>query len=484
MELTSIIRSDKNLTTREKAGIALRLSAPAILAQLSSIAMQYIDAAMVGRLGATASASIGLVSAVIWLMSGVTSAVSYGYSVQVAQGLGAGEGERVRNVIRQGIITLLVFSALVGMVAVAISGELPKWIGGAPELYEGATGYFRTYAMFLPAVQFMYFGSALLTASGDTKTAGILEIFMCIEDVILNALLIFPAVGDDGMLYTPLNFLSGGADATGASGGLMPLRFGAGLGVTGAALGTCIAYTLTAGLMLYFALVRSEALHFRKEDHYKWNPEINRRALRIGGPMALESAALSGAQVVSTAIVAPLGTVAVAAHSFAITAEALCYMPGYGLEGSATTLVGQAYGAGKKKLAKSFGWITIGLGMAIMAGAAVVMFFVSPYIFAFLTPDPAVQELGVEVLRIELLAEAMYGASIVAAGALRGAGDTMMPAAMSLVSMWGVRLTLAAILVGPLGLRGVWIAMAVELTFRGVIFLIRFARTKYLKESA
>ena len=76
MDLSNIVRSDAKLDTRQKASIALRLSAPAMMAQISSIAMQYIDAAMVGRLGADASASIGLVAAIVWLMGGVTFAVA------------------------------------------------------------------------------------------------------------------------------------------------------------------------------------------------------------------------------------------------------------------------------------------------------------------------------------------------------------------------------------------------------------------------
>jgi Na+-driven multidrug efflux pump len=174
-----------------------------------------------------------------------------------------------------------------------------------------------------------------------------------------------------------------------------------------------------------------------------------------------------------TRIVAPLGTVAIAANSFAVTAESLCYMPGYGLGTAATTLVGQSIGAKRKDLAKSFSWITTFMGMAIMGAAGIVMYFICPWLFQFLAPVQEVQTLGIRVLRIELLAEPLFGASIVASGCLRGAGDTLIPSIMNLASMWGVRITLAALLAGTMGLTGVWIAMCVELCFRGAIFLIR-----------
>lgn len=446
------------------AKIALRLSGPAILAQLSSIAMQYIDAAMVGRLGATASASIGLVSAAVWMMGGIVNAFSYGFSVQVAQGLGGGEEAWVRKVVHQGIYSLLFISLMIGGIGLLVSSRLPYWLGGSGQMAAEAKGYFMTYASFLPVVQMMYFGSAVLQASGDMKTPSILSSLMCLEDVIFNALLIFPAEANIDRSFVPA-----------------PLGIGAGLGVTGAALGTCIAYLITAAAMWYCILFRSGPLKKRKEKK-GFEKKILTFSMQIGLPMAFESAALTGAQLVSTRIVAPLGTIAVSAHSFAITAESVCYMPGYGLEGAASTLVGQSYGAGKKKLARSFGWITILLGMVIMAAAGGAMYFLCPWVFRFLTPVKAVQELGISALRIELLAEALFGASIVAAGALRGAGDTFVPALMSLASMWGLRLTLAGILSKSMGLRGVWTAMAIELSFRGLIFLLRFRTSHYLKD--
>ena len=142
---------------------------------------------------------------------------------------------------------------------------------------------------------------------------------------------------------------------------------------------------------------------------------------------------------------APLGTVAVAANSLAVTAEGFCYMPGYGIGSAATTLVGQSIGAQRLDLAKRFARLSTALGVAVMSCMGVVMFLAAPWMFTLLTPDPAIRELGAYVLRIEAFAEPLFAASIVAAGALRGAGDTLVPCVMNLVSMWGVRLTMAEI---------------------------------------
>ena len=199
--------------------------------------------------------------------------------------------------------------------------------------------------------------------------------------------------------------------------------------------------------------------------------------------MALEHSATSGAQIVSTRIVAPLGTIAIAANSFAVTAESICYMPGFGIANAATTMVGQAIGAKRKDLAKSFAWLTTFSGMVIMGITGMIMFFACPYVFRFLTPDVDVQQLGESVLRIELMAEPLFAASIVASGALRGAKDTLVPGVINLVSMWGIRLTLAMLLVNHIGLYGVWVAMATELSARGILFLIRLKREKWLENA-
>ena len=97
------------------------------------------------------------------------------------------------------------------------------------------------------------------------------------------------------------------------------------------------------------------------------------------------------------------------------------------------------------------------------------------------TADAAVIALGAQVLRIEAFAEPMFGASIVASGAMQGAGDST---GCFLLNLWCIRLTLAFLLAPRLGLVGVWAAMCIELCIRGTLFLIRLARGKWLDKGA
>ena len=124
--------------------------------------------------------------------------------------------------------------------------------------------------------------------------------------------------------------------------------------------------------------------------------------------------------------------------------------------------------------------LTVGLGIVVMSFMGVILYWCAPVMMDIMTDVPPINALGVEVLRIEAWAEPLYAASIVAYGAFVGVGDTMLPAIMNFGSIWAVRIPLAALMAPTMGLRGVWIAMAIELSFRGAIFLWRMFSRRWL----
>ena len=262
------------------------------------------------------------------------------------------------------------------------------------------------------------------------------------------------------------------------------------LGVLGVALGTALAIVIGGAVQAYIALYRNKMLALfgsvnndvqtNLRRFFNWN--YVRNAVSIAAPMALQSILMGGAQIVSTIIVAPLGNIAIAANTFAITAESVCYMPGYGIGEAATTLIGQSIGAARRDLCRSFARLTVSSGMIVMLVMGILMFITAPQLMALMTPVQEIIDLGAAALRIEAFAEPMFAASIVCYSICVGAGDTLKPAIMNLCSMWMVRLSLAALLAPHYGLRGVWFAMAVELTFRGSIFLWRMLSEKWMRK--
>ena len=415
--------------------------------------MFYIDAGMVGSLGAEPSAAIGLVEPATWLIFSLVSAVTMGFSVQVAHFIGANDFPKARAVMRHGYVFGLCFSLLMLLIAFLIGPRLPIWLGGGTDIQHDAMVYFLIFSCITPFHLIEYMSGAMLKVAGDMRRPSMMAILMCVLDVIFNYFLIFPT-------RTISLF---GIELT------MP---GFGAGVAGAALGSLLAFVCVALPLAYYAIFRSPILAWKQDvERFSWRWQYIWNALKISAPMGLQYLLMNGAQLVSTMIVAPLGNVAIAAHSFAITAESLCYMPGYGISEAATTLVGQSVGADRRDLHRSFAWMTVFLGMIVMAFMGVVMYIFAPEMIGLLSPVTAIQDLGTSVLRIEAFAEPFFAAAIVAYSVCVGAGDTLKPSMINLGSMWLIRLTLAYCLASQYGLRGVWFAMAVELSLRGVMFI-------------
>lgn len=447
-ELLALVReAGSEMTLQQKFRLTVLLSIPAIIAQFSFIAMQMIDAAMLGHLSTEQASAVGLVSTTIWLFGGLTSAFASGFSVQVAHRIGAGDNTGARSVIRQGLFSGLVFALLLALIGMSLAPYLPHWLGASDNICRDATSYFIIFCSGLPLVILNSISAGSLRCSGNIKVPSFLMVMMCCLDVLFNYLFIF--------------------------------QFH--MGTDGAAYGTLVAYGITVTCMIAYMTLRDKLLNFRQDDRLDFMPKrkILKKTGRIGFPIGLERGVMCTAQIAISSIIAPLGAVAIAANTFAINVESLCYMPGHGIADAATTLVGQSKGASKRALMHSFAWICMALGVGIMAFMGLIMYLFSPEMMSVITPDTAVISLGAEILRIEAWAEPGFAAAIVAMAVFVGAGKTLIPSLMNLGSIWIVRVSLTLLLAPSMGLRGVWIAMAIELLFRGTIFTLRLCTKKW-----
>ena len=460
-QLSARMRQGETIPLRDTAGVVLMLSIPSILEQIVVTAMEYIDAAMVGHIGAEATAAIGIVSSSTWLLHGILVGLYNAFSIQIAQYLGADRQQDARGVLRQAMLFNLAAGLAAAAFGIGISGHLPGWLGADVSLQANASAYFAIWSAALPFTMAMGMYTSMLRASGDALTPGLISVLVCVLDVVFNFFLINPTRTLWGITV-----------------------WGAGLGVPGAALGTALATVVGGLLALCILLFREGPLCIRKPGSWKITRACIRNLGKVGVPLAAERAALSSAQVLQVRIVSQLGTVAIAANSLGVSAEGLCYMAGYGIQGAAIALIGQAVGAHRKDMAKRFAWLCTLMGMGIMALTGAGLFAFAPALMSIFTADAAVIALGARVLRIEAFAEPMFGASIVASGAMQGAGDSTACFVLNLVSMWGIRLTLAFLLAPRFGLVGVWGAMCFELCVRGLLFLIRLARGKWLEKGA
>lgn len=233
--------------------------------------------------------------------------------------------------------------------------------------------------------------------------------------------------------------------------------------------------------LLLGIICRRGPLRFQGNETWRFTKPCMNNMLRLSTPTALERMALSLAQIVMTSVVAGMGTVAVASNYVAVQTESICYLPAFGVASAATALVGQSIGARRLDMAKRFAYGTTILGSILVFFMALLMFGFAPFLTSLLTADTEVAEVSAGLLRIVAFSEPLFAVSIVATGALRGAGDSKAPFFINLFTMWGVRVMTVLVFTHRFGVTGVWISMTAELITRGIVFLIRLLRGRWLK---
>lgn len=442
----------------------LVLALPAIAEQFLMTMVSYVDTAMVGSLGAGATAAIAVTASSTWLIGGILSAAGVGFSVQVAYAVGAGDAPQVKTIIRQALLLALIIGLTVMTICLSISHQLPVWLGAAEEILADARSYIRIYMMAIPFNCINGTFSAILRCMGDTKTPMRLNTGSNLLNVCLNFLLIFPTreIRVLGLTFT------------------MP---GAGLGVTGAAIASAISMASVGIILLLIIFRRKSPYRISLRESYRPDKAVIGRAVKLGIPVLMERVLMSGGQVFMTRMVSGLGTVALAANHVAVTAEGISYMPAFGVSFAATTLVGQSLGAKDREAASYYGKLAGWTGLLMSTFMGAVLFIFSTPLSTLFSSDPAVIALSARMLRLVAFAEPMFGVSIVLSGAVRGAGDTRYPLFVSLACMIGLRCVLAPIFIFVLhmDLAAVWLAMDIDLIARGILCIIRFYSGKYLK---
>jgi len=447
-----------------RLSVLMFLAWPAIAEQLLLTLVNYVDTAMVGSLGATATAAIAINTSCIWLVNGFLNALSVGYSVQVAYCIGAEEYERTRHVIRQSLLAVVVCGTALLLLYSVLAPFLPQWLGAEPDVLPGARAYIRIITLAFPFQAASAMFSAVLRCMGNTKTPLLLNAMTNLLNVILNFLLIYPTrtVSLFGWSFS------------------MP---GAGLGVTGAAIATAVATIATGLLLTKHLFSRRNPYRIYLRENYRPDKTVIQKAAKLGIPVAIERMTISFGQIIMTGVVTSLGTIALAANYVAATAEALCYLPANGVGYAATTLSGQCVGAREYDEAHAYGKVSGAFGFVLSCIMCLFLWIFAPPIASIFSPDPEVIALAARLLRIMSVVEPLFGLAIVLSGALRGAEDTRHPCIVGLACMWGIRVLFSLIVVSVLhmGLEAVWIVMCFDACARCILFSIRFFSKKWQK---
>ena len=436
------------------------LAWPTVLEQILITAVSYVDTAMVGRYSDNASAIVGCTMTVNWLIGGIVSAIAVGFLSMIARAVGAGEHDLVRKAAAQATGMALIVGVLLTVIVLPISRFVPAWMNADPSIRKDAGTYF--FIIYTP----MIFRSAViiygtvLRAAGDTKTPMVVNTATNVVNMVLNFFMIYET---RPVSLFGLNFTIPGMN----------------LGTTGAAIASAFAFVV-GGVWMTAAVYKSKTLS-PKGMSLKPDPEILKPCFRVAFPALLQRIATSSGYVAFSGMINTLGEVATGAHTIANTAESAFYIPGYGMQAAASTLIGMAYGEKNIKKMKSICHMLLIIEVLVMILSGGALFFGAEAIMRIFTKSEEIIRVGTTVLMMVGVSEPAYGIGIIIEGIFHGVGDTMSTFVFGALGMWGVRILgtyIFVILLGH-GLVSAWACMIAHNLVLSLLLSIRYIRGKW-----
>ena len=410
------------------------LALPAMVEEILSTLLLYVDTAMVGHLGEKATAAVSCTTTVNWLASCVPYAISTAFLALISRSCGAGDEKECRKLSGQALSLSIIFGIFMTILCCLLAPFIPVWMHAEADVIPDASAYF-----FIVSLSFLFrtinraFGGAL-RAVKDTKTPMLINTGENILNLILNA----------------------------------TFMYGLNMGVKGAALGSAISYSVF-GVAMLFAARRHELLRFTRND-LKIKSDYVRACANIGVPAFLTSASSCFGYVLFASMVSGMGTTVFAAHSIAVTAEQMFYIPGYGLRTATSSLVGNAIGEGDEKKQSIIEKQSIIVSVAMMFITGCILYITALPLMKIFTPVNEVAVIGASMLMLVAFTEPFYGLMIVTEGIFYGAGKTKPVFIIETFSMWGIRIlfTFFVTAVWHLSLREVWYCMIADNLFKAL----------------
>ena len=443
------------------------LAWPTVLEQILITAVSYVDTAMVGRYSDNASAIVGCTMTVNWLIGGIVSAVAVGFLSIIARAVGAGEHEFVKRAAAQATSMAFITGVVLTIIVLPIARLVPVWMNADPSIREAAgTYFFIVYTPMLFRSAAIIYGT-VLRAAGDTKTPMVVNAATNVINMVLNFFMIY------------------GTRIITVFGQTITLP-GMDLGTTGAAIASAVAFTV-GGVWMTIKVYRSRILSPRGMS-LKPDPAILKPCFRVAFPALLQRIATSSGYVAFSGMINTLGEVATGAHTIANTAESAFYIPGYGMQAAASTLIGMSYGEKNPKKMKSICHMLLVIEVLVMILSGGCLFFGAEAIMGIFTKSEEIIRVGTTVLMMVALSEPAYGIAIIIEGIFHGVGDTMSTFVYGAAGMWGVRILgtyIFVILLGH-GLVAAWACMIAHNLVLSALLSIRYIRGKWnpLKRNA
>lgn len=439
------------LFDKENIVTVMTLAIPAMVENILQVLIGTVDTYFIGKIGTEAIAGVGVTNLIMNIYISFFLALGVGTTAIVSRNIGANNIENANNAVKQSIILSLGIGTAFGVINLIFSKEILLFLGVEERIIQYALPYFLSVAVPAVFLCLMTVLSSSLRGAGDTKTPMKIAVISNVINIVLDYILIFGIFGFKG------------------------------LGILGAGIATTISRII--GVILLLRKINGDKIKIHIDLFSKWkiDKDVLRSITKIGLPAGLEKLIMRLGQLVYGGLIIKIGTEAYAAHNIAGTIEAFSYLPGMGFGVAAATLVGQNLGARKSNEAKKYGLISYFLATGFMIVVGSIFYIFAPFLAGLFSKDLEVITLVTKVLRIIALFQPFLCITLVISSALQGAGDTKFPMYSTLIGIWGIRV-LGVYILGMklnMGLVGVWLAYALDITVRGIILMLRFMQGKW-----
>lgn len=428
--------------TSLKENRILALAIPATIENILQTAVGFIDALMISKIGLVAVTAVGIANTILNVYLALFIALGVGASALIAQRIGAKQGDEAQKITNQTVILTLAVSLVLGLLSIVFGEALLKVMGASEAVLLEAQLFFTVVGGGALFMGFMTIFGSILRATGDTKSPMKISVVVNIGNIVIDYILIF---------------------------GLGPIPA---LGVLGTAIGTILSRLLGCWLLYRKVQQSKSPIDFMT----LLNTGTYRPLIYLTIPATLERLVMRLGQVLYFGLIVSISAKTFAAHSIAGNIESFTYMPTYGLATAATTLVGNAVGAGENQQAKNYGYSAAKYGVLFMSLLGVVLFFGAPLFASLFTSDQEALRQIVVALRIDAFAQPGLAISLITTGALQGMGDTKSPLYSTTFGMWGIRVVGVIVLSKYLGLgiAGIWLSIAIDLYLRSLFLTYKF----------
>ena len=429
-----------------------QITLPAVFDLLAQTLIMALDMKMVSSLGPSAISSVGVGTAGMYALIPALIAVATGTTALLSRAYGADNKLDGKKAFAQSFFIAVPLGIFLTIIFLIFSEQIINLVGNAKDMNLGDAILYQN----MTVIGFPFLGISIATfyafrAMGENKIPMIGNTLALVLKLILNFLLIYL------------------------------IKWG----IFGAALSTTLTRLFSAIFSIYLVFWSKKNWISLELKDLKFDYFTSKRILKVGIPAAVEQLGLRIGMLIFEMMVISLGNLSYAAHKIALTAESISFNLGFAFSFAASALVGQELGKGSSQKALKDGYICTIIAMIVMSTFGLLFFIMPQFLISLFTNDKDVIELSTMALKIVSICQPFSGASMVLAGALRGAGDTKSVLLITYLGIFLIRIPITYLFLDVLnfGLAGAWIVMTIDLVIRSSLafYIFRRGKWKYLQ---